>query len=77
VCITVHEMGLKLSRKNIAENLCEVTTTYNIPLYLEWNIDKYIKSEKIGLLRGRFIYLKYYNYPLKAEMKSITILLNE
>ena len=35
--------GLKLSRKNIAENLCESTTTYNIPLYLEWNIDSYIK----------------------------------
>ncbi|MCR5271542.1 MAG: ATP-binding protein [Lachnospiraceae bacterium] len=35
--------GLKLSRKNIAENLCEFTTTYNIPLYLEWDIDKYIK----------------------------------
>ena len=26
--------GLKLSRKNIAENLCESTVTYNIPLYL-------------------------------------------
>ncbi|MBO6282755.1 MAG: DUF4143 domain-containing protein, partial [Pseudobutyrivibrio sp.] len=36
--------GLKLSRKNIAENLCEVTTTFNIPLYLEWNIDSYIKA---------------------------------
>ena len=35
--------GLKLSRKNIAENLCESTVTYNIPLYLEWNIDRYIK----------------------------------
>lgn len=34
--------GLKLSRKNIAENLCESTVTYNIPLYLEWNIDNYI-----------------------------------
>lgn len=34
--------GLKLSRKNIAENLCESTTTFNIPLYLEWNIDRYI-----------------------------------
>ena len=34
--------GLKLSRKNIAENLCESTTTYNIPLYLEWNIDEYV-----------------------------------
>ncbi len=34
--------GLKLSRKNIAENFCESTVTYNIPLYLEWNIDRYI-----------------------------------
>lgn len=34
--------GLKLSRKNIAENLCESTVTYNIPLYLAWNIDSYI-----------------------------------
>lgn len=36
--------GLKLSRKNIAENLCEATLTFNIPLYLEWNIDSYIKG---------------------------------
>ena len=36
--------GLKLSRKNIAENHCETTTTFNIPLYLEWNIDRYIKA---------------------------------
>lgn len=35
--------GLKLSRKNIAQNLCESAITYNIPLYLEWNIDNYIK----------------------------------
>ena len=34
--------GLKLSKKNIAENLCESTITYNIPLYLEWNIDSFI-----------------------------------
>ena len=34
-------MGFKLSKKNIAENLCENTKTYNIPLYLGWNIDKY------------------------------------
>lgn len=27
----------------IAENFCEATTTFNIPLYLEWNIDSYIK----------------------------------
>lgn len=35
--------GIKLSGKNIAENLYESTTTYNIPLYLEWNIDNYIE----------------------------------
>ncbi len=35
--------GLKLSRKNIAENLCEGTVTYSIPLYLAWNIDRYIR----------------------------------
>ena len=35
--------GVKLSRKNIAENLCESTMTYSIPLYLEWNIDNYIR----------------------------------
>lgn len=34
--------GVKLSRKNIAENLCDSTTTYHIPLYLGWNIDGYI-----------------------------------
>jgi predicted AAA+ superfamily ATPase len=36
--------GVKLSRKNIAQNLCESTETYNIPLYLEWNIEAYIRS---------------------------------
>lgn len=35
--------GLKLSRKNIAENLCEATVTYNIPLYLGWNVDRYLR----------------------------------
>ena len=34
--------GIKLSQKNIAENLCEKTVTYSIPLYLAWNIDFYI-----------------------------------
>ncbi|WP_026659216.1 ATP-binding protein [Butyrivibrio sp. AC2005] len=33
--------GFKLSQKNIAENMCENTKTYNIPLYLGWNIDEY------------------------------------
>ena len=35
------KLGFKVSTKNIAENLCEETKTYNIPLYLTWNIDKY------------------------------------
>ena len=34
--------GIKLSRKNIAVNMCEETRTFNIPLYLCWNIDYYI-----------------------------------
>lgn len=34
--------GFKLSRKNIAENDCEGTKTYSIPLYLTWNIKKYL-----------------------------------
>nr|MCR5734520.1 DUF4143 domain-containing protein [Lachnospiraceae bacterium] len=34
--------GIKLSEKNIAENLCGKTLTYSIPLYLSWNIDQYI-----------------------------------
>ncbi|MBR1524733.1 MAG: DUF4143 domain-containing protein, partial [Lachnospiraceae bacterium] len=38
--------GLKLSRKNIAENLCESTVTYSIPLYLSWKIDKYCIGDK-------------------------------
>ena len=33
--------GLKLTGKNIAENICESTITYSIPLYLGWNIDRY------------------------------------
>ena len=36
--------GIKLSRKNIAVNLCEKTETYNIPLYLCWNMDFYLKG---------------------------------
>lgn len=34
--------GFKLSEKNIAQNLCEDTATYSIPLYLGWNIDRYL-----------------------------------
>ena len=33
--------GIKLSSKNIGENLCENTPTFSIPLYLAWNIDAY------------------------------------
>ncbi len=36
-------VGVKLSEKNIAQNLCADTITYSIPLYLGWNIDKYVK----------------------------------
>lgn len=35
-------VGIKLSEKNIAKNLCVDTYTYSIPLYLAWNIDKYV-----------------------------------
>ncbi len=35
-------IGFKLSQKNIAQNPCEQTSTYSIPLYLGWNIDNYI-----------------------------------
>ena len=33
--------GFKLSQKNIAKNDCEGTKSFNIPLYLTWNILKY------------------------------------
>ena len=33
--------GFKLSQKNIAVNICEATNTYNLPLYLTWNIERY------------------------------------
>ena len=35
-------VGIKLSEKNIAQNPCADTITYSIPLYLGWNIDKYL-----------------------------------
>lgn len=35
--------GFKLSLKNIAENRCENTRTLNLPLYLTWNIKRYLK----------------------------------
>lgn len=34
--------GVKLSRKNLARNLCEDTVTYSIPLYLGWNIGRFL-----------------------------------
>lgn len=34
-------LGYKLSGRNIGENLCEKTKTYNIPLYMIWQIDCY------------------------------------
>lgn len=36
-------IGIKLSEKNIAKNQIEETVTYSIPLYLGWNIDRYVK----------------------------------
>ncbi len=36
--------GFKLSRKNLGVNLCETTQTYNVPLYLTWNLDHYRKE---------------------------------
>ena len=40
--------GVKLSEKNIAQNLCESTDTYSIPLYLGWNLDYYIFQKKMA-----------------------------
>ena len=34
--------GVKFSGKNIAQNLCESTLAYSIPLYLGWNVDEYL-----------------------------------
>ena len=36
------QTGFKVSLKNIAENTYENTKMINLPLYLFWNIDKYI-----------------------------------
>ena len=36
-------VGIKLSEKNIAKNKIEEAVTYSIPLYLGWNIDRYVK----------------------------------
>lgn len=40
------ETGFKLSMKNIAENDCEGTRTISLPLYLLWDIDRYVKIRK-------------------------------
>ena len=37
--------GVKLSAKNIAQNFCEDTFTYSIPLYLGWDIDRYVDGD--------------------------------
>ena len=34
-------LGFKLSEKNIGVNMCAQTKTYSIPLYMEWNIEKF------------------------------------
>ena len=36
--------GIKMSEKNIAENMCVNTVTFSLPLYLGWNIDRYVFS---------------------------------
>ncbi len=35
--------GIKASLKNIARNYCEQTETYNLPLWLLWNMDFYLQ----------------------------------
>ena len=34
--------GFKVSLKNIAENLCENTRTISLPLYMVWNLERYL-----------------------------------
>ncbi len=41
------QVGVKLSEKNIAENMCAETVTFSIPLYLGWNIDRYVLDSKM------------------------------
>ena len=36
--------GYKLSEKNIANNTCDETKTFSIPLYLTWNMEHYMKK---------------------------------
>ena len=40
------ETGFKISGKNIALNICEETAALSLPLYLTWNIEKYIDQVK-------------------------------
>ncbi len=37
--------GIKLTGKNIAKNWCESTITYSIPLYLGWNLERYLAGQ--------------------------------
>ena len=37
--------GIKLTGKNIAKNWCESTITYSIPLYLGWNLERYLAEQ--------------------------------
>ena len=36
------KIGFKLSQKNIAQNACEETTAISLPLYLTWNMERYL-----------------------------------
>ncbi len=44
--------GFKLSEKNIAENMCESTRTFSIPLYMIWSIKNYYCNTE-GLVNPR------------------------
>ena len=41
------QRGVKLSERNIGENICEATVTYSIPLYLGWNLDYFLSRNKM------------------------------
>ena len=34
-------IGFKISGKNIAENMCESTRTISLPIYMNWNLERY------------------------------------
>lgn len=44
--------GFKLSEKNIAENMCESTRTFSIPLYMIWGIKNYYCNTEGGKLQN-------------------------